>query len=241
MLPTDSRLPGVEALGGAAIRFLKIAPVPEGDSISKASVSTLGERVALRVPRGRHIFLRVSECGGSLRGVSRQGREGAGANRYRLWHEGDVLSRSGWVQPLLPVDGEIDYWPQQSGGLSGKILMRSSSWGRRKPEPIMSARAAANASAFSFAMIAPTRIALSKLVLSPISNSLARIIHDLEDTKSLFCYKHVVETVFVRAREAFACLTIARHSVCCYPIFSPSLPCCSSISGRAVPTAELCC
>jgi len=28
--------------------------------------------------------------------------------------------------------------------------------------------------------------------------------------------------VFVRAREAFACLTIARHSVCCYPIFSPA-------------------
>ena len=37
-------------------------------------------------------------------------------------------------------------------------------------------------------------------------DALARIIHDLEDTKSLFCYKHVVETVFVRAREAFACL-----------------------------------
>jgi conjugative relaxase-like TrwC/TraI family protein len=70
---------------------------------------------------------------------------------------------------------------------------------------------------------------------------LTRIIHDHEDTKGLFCYKHVAEAVFVRAREAFACLTIARHSVCCYPIFSTSLPCCSSISGRAVPTAEPCC
>src|SRR5664280_1359770 len=70
---------------------------------------------------------------------------------------------------------------------------------------------------------------------------LARIIHDCEDTKSLFCYKHVVETVFVVAREAFACPTIARHSVCCSPIFSPSLPCCSSIIGRAVPMAEPCC
>src|ERR1035441_105438 len=70
---------------------------------------------------------------------------------------------------------------------------------------------------------------------------LARIIHDCEDTKSLFCYKHVVATVFVVAREAFACPTIARHSVCCSPIFSPSLPCCSSIIGRAVPMAEPCC
>jgi hypothetical protein len=79
------------------------------------------------------------------------------------------------------------------------------------------------------------------LILAIHPAALARIIHDLEDTKSLFCYKHVVETVFVRAREAFACLTIARHSVCCYPIFFPSLWRCSSISGRAVPTAELCC
>jgi len=39
--------------------------------------------------------------------------------------------------------------------------------------------------------------------------TLTRFIHDLEDTKGLFCYKHVVETVFARAREAFACLTIA--------------------------------
>src|SRR5271165_4309899 len=70
---------------------------------------------------------------------------------------------------------------------------------------------------------------------------LARFIHDCEDTKSLFCYKHVIETVFARAREAFACLTIAQHSVCCSPVFFPSLPCCSSISGRAVPMAEPCC
>src|ERR1019366_103344 len=54
-----------------------------------------------------------------------------------------------------------------------------------------------------------------------VQPELARIIHDCEDTKSLFCYKHVVATVFVVAREAFACPTIARHSVCCSPIFSP--------------------
>src|SRR5664279_1103373 len=73
------------------------------------------------------------------------------------------------------------------------------------------------------------------------SDRLARIIHDCGDTKSLFCYKHVVATVLVVAREAFACPTIARHSVCCSPIFFPSLPCCSSIIGRAVPMAEPCC
>src|SRR5208337_2232409 len=71
--------------------------------------------------------------------------------------------------------------------------------------------------------------------------ALAGFIHDHEDTKGLFCYKHVVETVFVRAREAFACLTIAQHSVCCSPIFFSSRPCCSSISGRVVPMAEPCC
>src|SRR5664279_1791483 len=70
---------------------------------------------------------------------------------------------------------------------------------------------------------------------------LARIIHDLEDTKSLFCYKHVAETVFAIAREAFACSTIARHSVCCSPIFSTSLWRSSLISVRAVPMAEPCC
>src|SRR5664280_287284 len=73
------------------------------------------------------------------------------------------------------------------------------------------------------------------------SGALTRIIHDCGDTKSLFCYKHVVATVLVVAREAFACPTIARHSVCCSPIFFPSLPCCSSIIGRAVPMAEPCC
>src|ERR1035441_5954471 len=73
------------------------------------------------------------------------------------------------------------------------------------------------------------------------NDNLARIIHDCGDTKSLFCYKHVVATVLVVAREAFACPTIARHSVCCSPIFFPSLPCCSSIIGRAVPMAEPCC
>src|ERR1035437_1917296 len=77
-----------------------------------------------------------------------------------------------------------------------------------------------------------------RFLLSCFTKPLARIIHDCEDTKSLFCYKHVVATVFVVAREAFACPTIARHSVCCSPIFSPSLPGCSSIIGRAVPMAE---
>ena len=32
--------------------------------------------------------------------------------------------------------------------------------------------------------------------------SLARFIHDLEDTKGLFCYKHVAETMFAIAKEA---------------------------------------
>src|SRR5271166_4492437 len=80
---------------------------------------------------------------------------------------------------------------------------------------------------------------LCGVVIGP--HVLACIIHDCEDTKSLFCYKHVVETWFAIAREAFACSTIARHSVCCSPIFSTSLPCCSSISVRAVPMAEPCC
>jgi hypothetical protein len=38
----------------------------------------------------------------------------------------------------------------------------------------------------------------------PAERPLARFIHDHEDTKGLFCYKHVVETVFVVVREAFA-------------------------------------
>src|SRR4029077_16015864 len=75
----------------------------------------------------------------------------------------------------------------------------------------------------------------------PDRNSLARIIRDCEDAKGRFCYKHVVETVFVMAREALACLTITRRSVCCFPTFSPSLQCSSLISGRVVPTAEPCC
>jgi len=51
---------------------------------------------------------------------------------------------------------------------------------------------------------------------------LARIIHVLEDTKSLLWYKHVVETMFEATKEAFAWPSIPRHSVCCSPIFSPS-------------------
>src|SRR6202035_3985881 len=70
---------------------------------------------------------------------------------------------------------------------------------------------------------------------------LARIIRDCEDAKGRFCYKHVVETVFVMAREALACLTITRRSVCCFPTFFPSPRCSSLISGKVVPTAEPCC
>src|SRR5271165_1165462 len=86
-----------------------------------------------------------------------------------------------------------------------------------------------------------TKHGYSVLFGALFAHQLARFIHDCEDTKSLFCYKHVAETVFAIAREAFACLTIAQHSVCCSPVFFPSLPCCSSISGRAVPMAEPCC
>ena len=66
-----------------------------------------------------------------------------------------------------------------------------------------------------FNFIAANIIGLLSGLVARTTGHLARIIHDHEDTKSLFCYKHVVETVFVRAREAFACSTIARHSVGC--------------------------
>ena len=66
---------------------------------------------------------------------------------------------------------------------------------------------------------------------------LARIIREIEDARRLFCYKHVVKTVFVLQERLPACLTIARHSVCYSPTFSTSLPYCSSTNGWAVPMA----
>jgi hypothetical protein len=53
--------------------------------------------------------------------------------------------------------------------------------------------------------------------------NLARLIHIFEDNKSLFCYKHVVETVFAVTKEASECLKIAQHSVCCSREFLASL------------------
>src|ERR1019366_5660563 len=66
---------------------------------------------------------------------------------------------------------------------------------------------------------------------------LTRIIREIEDARRLFCYKHVVKTVFVLQERLPACLTIARHSVCYSPTFSTSLPYCSSTNGWAVPMA----
>src|ERR1035441_6433894 len=66
---------------------------------------------------------------------------------------------------------------------------------------------------------------------------LARIIREVEDARSLFCYKHVVKAVFVLQERLPACSTIARHSVCYSPTFSTSLPYCSSTNGWAVPMA----
>src|ERR1039457_5691103 len=70
-----------------------------------------------------------------------------------------------------------------------------------------------------------------------IRGALARVIREIEDARRLFCYKHVVKTVFVLQERLPACLTIARHSVCYSPTFSTSLPYCSSTNGWAVPMA----
>src|ERR1039457_187268 len=69
------------------------------------------------------------------------------------------------------------------------------------------------------------------------SAPLARIIREVEDARSLFCYKHVVKTVFVLQERLPAFSTIARHSFCYPPTFSTSLPYCSSTNGWAVPMA----
>src|SRR5665647_2393265 len=70
-----------------------------------------------------------------------------------------------------------------------------------------------------------------------VVTDLARIIREVEDARSLFCYKHVVKAVFVLQERLPACSTIARHSVCYSPTFSTSLPYCSSTNGWAVPMA----
>src|ERR1017187_4023671 len=69
------------------------------------------------------------------------------------------------------------------------------------------------------------------------NTGLARIIREVEDARSLFCYKHVVKAVFVLQERLPACSTIARHSVCYFPTFFTSLPYCSSTNGGAVPMA----
>src|SRR6516165_3595857 len=51
---------------------------------------------------------------------------------------------------------------------------------------------------------------------------LAQKIHKKEDAEALFCYKHVVQSVFAERRKASACPTITQHSVCCFPRYSPS-------------------
>src|SRR5664279_2922258 len=77
----------------------------------------------------------------------------------------------------------------------------------------------------------------SLALASALAVFLARIIREVEDARSLFCYKHVVKAVFVLQERLPACSTIARHSVCYSPTFSTSLPYCSSTNGWAVPMA----
>src|SRR6516162_3226188 len=55
-----------------------------------------------------------------------------------------------------------------------------------------------------------------------LSCHLAQKIHKNEDAEALFCYKHVVQSVFAERRKASACPTITQHSVCCFPRYSPS-------------------
>jgi hypothetical protein len=47
---------------------------------------------------------------------------------------------------------------------------------------------------------------------------LTRIMRESLKSESHLCYKHVVKTVFMASREAFACLILPRHSVCCSAI-----------------------
>ena len=64
---------------------------------------------------------------------------------------------------------------------------------------------------------------------------------NLGDNKSLFCYEHVVKTMFAVTKEAAECLKIAQHSVCCSQKVFARLSEPSLISERGVPTAEPCC
>src|SRR6516225_8011185 len=69
------------------------------------------------------------------------------------------------------------------------------------------------------------RTSQSDLFLQVVRNppdSLAQKIHKKEDAEALFCYKHVVQSVFAERRKASACPTITQHSVCCFPRYSPS-------------------
>jgi hypothetical protein len=74
------------------------------------------------------------------------------------------------------------------------------------------------------------RVVVSSPGMPPAPITLARIILENEDAEAPFCYKHGVKSVFEARRKASACLTIAQHSVCCSPRFSPSPPCCSLIN-----------
>src|SRR5215468_3255431 len=76
----------------------------------------------------------------------------------------------------------------------------------------------------------------SRLFL-PCVIALAQKIHKNEDAEALFCYKHVVQSVFAERRKASACPTITQHSVCCFPRYSPSPWWPVLISYRAVPMA----
>src|ERR1019366_1308730 len=68
--------------------------------------------------------------------------------------------------------------------------------------------------------LSKARIASARIISTTVV--LARIIREIEDARRLFCYKHVVKTVFVLQERLPACLTIARHSVCYSPTFSTS-------------------
>src|SRR5262249_32643991 len=46
---------------------------------------------------------------------------------------------------------------------------------------------------------------------NPFVTTLAQKIHKNEDAEALFCYKHVVQSVFAERRKASACPTITQH------------------------------
>ena len=69
-------------------------------------------------------------------------------------------------------------------------------------------------------------------IISPFT-ALARIMREDLKSESHLCYKHVVQTVFMASRGAFACLILPRHSVCCSAICTSGLWCWPLTSGRA--------